>query len=172
LKTKSIFLLGTVLACSLLGPAAMAAGVGYVDTERVLAESEQAKAAEKKLETEFKRRQSDLVDKGKQLQKLAEKLERDGAIMSDSERQRLERDIVSRRRKIKNAEAEFNDDLSIRKREALKSIHQKMAEVIKQVAKAEGYDLIIFSGVAYSSDKVDISDKVLDRLNSDFRSSR
>jgi len=35
---------------------------------------------------------------------------------------------------------------------------------VTSVAKAEGYDLVLYNGVAYASEKIDITDKILKSL--------
>ncbi len=146
--------------------------VGFVDGDKVVLESPQYEALQKELEAEFKRRDNELVAKQKQLKKLEDKLERDGAVMSEDERKRLERDIVSRRRQLKNTVEEFQDDFNLRRSEARQKLQRQVTEVIREVGKAERYDLIFSAGVVYYSKRVDISDKVLERLRDEFKASK
>jgi outer membrane protein len=84
--------------------------------------------------------------------------------MSESEVKRLERDILSRSRKLKNAQTEFREDLNLRQNEEFKKLRQQVREVIQEVGKSEEIDLIVSDGVVYFSKKIDISDKVLAKL--------
>ncbi|MBL3599272.1 MAG: OmpH family outer membrane protein [gamma proteobacterium endosymbiont of Lamellibrachia anaximandri] len=138
--------------------------IAFVNATKVFEESLQYKEARKRLQAEFSRREKDLLSSKKQLKQLEDKLQRDGAVMSESEVKRLERDILSRRRKLKNAQTEFREDLNLRQNEEFKKLRQQVREVIQQVGKEEKIDLILSDGVVYFSEKIDISDKVLEKL--------
>jgi outer membrane protein len=138
--------------------------IGFVNATKVFEESPQYKDARERLQTEFSRREKDLLASQKQLKQLEEKLQRDGSVMSESEAKRLERDILSRSRKLKNAQTEFREDLNLRQNEEFKKLRQQVREVIREVGKSEKIDLIVSDGVVYFSQKIDISDKVLEKL--------
>ena len=138
--------------------------IGFVNATKVFEESEQYKKARDRLQTEFSRREKDLLSSQKQLKQLEEKLQRDGTVMSESEVKRLERDILSRRRKLKNSQTEFREDLNLRQNEEFKKLRAQIREVIQEVGKSENIDLIVSDGVVYFSKKIDISDLVLDKL--------
>ncbi|MDJ0807155.1 MAG: OmpH family outer membrane protein [Gammaproteobacteria bacterium] len=138
--------------------------IGFVNATKVFEESEQYKAARDRLQTEFSRREKDILSNQKQLKQLEDKLQKDGAVMTESEVKRLERDILSRRRKLKNAQTEFREDLNLRQNEEFKKLRTQIREVIQEVGKSEGIDLIVSDGVVYFSKKIDISDLVLDKL--------
>lgn len=148
-----------------VGGAAVAAPseIGYVDAEKVLKESPQFQAVTKALESEFSRREQDLIGKQKELKQLEDKLDRDSTIMSSSERNRLEKDIISRRRTLKNELSAFQEDLSLRQNEEFNKLRRKVLEVVAEVAKEEKIDVVL-GVVVYASKRIDISDKVLDRL--------
>jgi outer membrane protein len=138
--------------------------IAFVEVPRLLRESPQVEAVRKKLKQEFSRRNDDLIAKRDQMQKLEDKMQRDSAIMSEAERKRLERDIISRQRKLKAAQTEFQEDLSLRQNEELGKLRKVIGEVIVQLAKEEKFDLVMEAGVVYASDRANITDKVLERL--------
>lgn len=138
--------------------------IAFVEVPRLLRDAPQVEQVRNKLKQEFSRRNDDLVAQQQQVLQLQEKLQRDGAIMSDSESKRLERDIVSRQRKLKASQTEFQEDLSLRQNEELGKLRKVIGEVIVQVAKEEQVDLVLESGVVYASDRADITEKVLERL--------
>jgi outer membrane protein len=43
-------------------------------------------------------------------------------------------------------------------------LQDRINKAVTAVAEAEGYDLVVYSGVAFASKKVDITDKVLKSL--------
>ncbi|WP_245831991.1 OmpH family outer membrane protein [Solemya velesiana gill symbiont] len=133
----------------------------------LLAKSPQNNAASKKLDAEFKSRNNDLVGKQKKLKTLEEKLERDSAVMSADEAKRLEQDIRSRKRQLKNSRDEFREDLNLRRSEETNKLLKYISEVINQVAEERKLDLVLSNvpGVVYASKRLDITEDVLDKLN-------
>lgn len=156
----------SLLALTLLSGAVSAESyrIGFVNATKVFEESPQYNDARDRLQTEFSRREKDLLADQKQLKQLEEKLQRDGTVMSESEVKRLERDILSRNRKLKNAQTEFREDLNLRQNEEFKKLRTQIREVIQEVGKKEGIDLIVSDGVVYFSKRIDISDLVLGKL--------
>ncbi len=138
--------------------------IAFVETGRVLQGSPQVKAVKNKIKKEFARRDDQLVAEQKKVTKLQEKLLKDSSVMSESERTRLERDILSRRRKLKNSQSEFQEDLTLRQNEELAKLRKQIAEVIIKVAKRNGYDLVLESGVIWANNKINITDKVIKEL--------
>lgn len=151
-------------------PAMAETKVGVVNTVRLMEEAPQAKAAQSKIESEFSSREKELVNLQKETRKLEDRLSKDSAVMSEDENNKLERKILSKRREGKHLQDEFRDDLNIRKNEVLSKLQKQMYNATVGLAKEEKYDVILGQGVVYSSDKVDITDKVLERLKKEFKS--
>lgn len=138
--------------------------VGFINPVKVLETAPQAEAARNELEREFARRKDDLEVEEANLRKLEERLGRDAAIMSDAERQRMERDVLARKRDLRRAMEEFREDLNLRRNDELAKLQREILQVINELAEEQGYDLIVGEGVIYASDGIDISDQVLERL--------
>ncbi len=171
-KTLNFLFSSTLLMVFSTLVAAAEPRIAFVDATKVFEQSPQYEAARKSLESEFTRRDNDLVAKQKQLQRMEEKLARDAAVMSESELKRLKRDILARQRKLKNAQAEFREDFNLRRNEEFNKLRRQVAEVVRAVGKDEKLDLIISDGVVYFSKRIDISERVLERLRENFKSSK
>ncbi|MGD2118381.1 MAG: OmpH family outer membrane protein [Chromatiales bacterium] len=141
---------------------------GFVEVARLLNQSPQIADIRDKLKKEFSRRDQELLAQAKQIKSLTEQLKRDGAVMSDSESKRLEKDIISRKRKLKNAQSAFQEDLSLRQNEELQKVRKQIAEVIQAIAKENKFDLVLESGVVYASDRANITDAVLAKMQKEF----
>ena len=138
--------------------------IGVVNAPKVLEMAPQADAARKKLEKEFATRDRDLVAAQKALKDLEDRLNKDGAIMSEAERARIERDIIGKRRELKRDTTEFQEDVNFRRNEEMGKIQQKIAEAIIALAKERGYDMVLGTGVVYASEKVDLTQDVVNVL--------
>lgn len=139
--------------------------IAFVNSAEILERAPQAESARALLQAEFAPRDAQLVADQKKLRSQEERLTRDGMAMSESERRRLEREVVALQRDLKRARDEFSEDLNIRRNEEFAKLQREVARVIVEVAKEDGYDLVLENGVVYASDRVDITGKVIERLS-------
>ncbi len=158
-----------VLLCG--APALVAAEmkIGYVSPGQVTDQAPQAEAARQKLEQEFEARNEELVLMREDLRGLEDRMQRDGAVMSDEEQQRIRRDIVSMRRDLQREQDAFREDLNLRRNEELTDLQRRIIRTIGEYAEEEGYDLIVSDGVLYASDPLDITERIVERLHDEFR---
>jgi outer membrane protein len=154
-------------ACGLMAGAALAQEfrIGFVNTERIFREANLAKAAQTKLEQEFSRREKEVQGLASQLKSASEKFEREAPTLPESQRVTRQRQLVELDRDFQRKQREFQEDLNLRKNEELQQVLERANRVIKQVAETEKYDLVIQEAV-YINPKHDITDKVLNGLNS------
>jgi len=156
-------LLGAALA-SMAAPAVAEVKIGFVNVPRVLDSAPQAQAADQRLEKEFGPRDAEISSMKRELVAINERLAKNAAVMSSSERQRQEGEMRQMRREIRRLEDEFREDVNLRRSQELGQLQRLVVEVIQKLAKAENFDLIISDGVIYAGDKVDITEKVISRL--------
>ncbi len=138
--------------------------IGFVNTDRIFKEAATAKAAQSKLEQEFAKREKDLIDLGASIKAIADKLERDAPTLSETQRNTRQRQLVDQDREFQRKRREFQEDLNSRKNEELQQVLERANKVVKQVAEAEKYDLVLQDAV-YINPKHDITDKVIKALN-------
>jgi outer membrane protein len=143
--------------------------IGVVDFAKLMEQSPQAKAAVSKMEKEFAPREKELVAMQRDIKSEEDKLSRDGAVMSEAERSKLERDLISKKRDFKRSNDEFREDLNIRRNEEISKLQRYIYETSVTVAKEQQYDLIVTEGIVYASDRVNITDAVLERLQQEFK---
>jgi len=164
---KQTALIAAALALAVSGSAwAKELKVGFVNSAMLIDKAPQAEAARVQLEKEFSARERELVDNQKAALALEQKLSREGAAMSEAERSRQERELNRSMRDLQRQQAEFRDDLNLRKNEELAKLQRTVFQVINEMAKADEYDLILSDGVVYAGPNVDITNKVLERLQS------
>jgi outer membrane protein len=140
--------------------------IGYVNSERVLREAEPAKRAQAKLEAEFGKREKDLNDQNAALRAQAEKLDKDSPTLSEAEKTRRQRELVELDRDLQRKHREFQEDLTQRKNEELSAVAERANRTIKAIGDAQHYDVILQDQlVIYFSNRVDLTQKVIDALN-------
>ncbi len=145
--------------------------VGFVNISKVLDKAPQAESARERIEKEFAPRDRELLEQQKEIRALEDKLVKNGAVMSAAERQRQESEIRSLKREIRRLQDEFREDLNLRRSQELSKLQRKVTEVIQELAKAESYDLVVTDGVIYAGERVDITDRVIGQLTTEFKKS-
>jgi outer membrane protein len=148
----------------LAGAQAQESKIGFVSTERIFREATPAKAAQTKIEQEFSKRDRELQDLAARLKSTSERLDKDAAVLSESDRMRRQRELTDLDKDFQRKQREFREDLNQRRNEELAVVLERTNKVIKQIAEAEKYD-IVFQEAVYASPRIDITDKVLKALN-------
>ena len=138
--------------------------VGFVNTDRIFREANTAKSAQAKLEQEFSRREKELNDVGTNLKSMSDKFEREAPTLSEAQRAQRQKQLVDQDREFQRKRREFQEDLNARKNEELQQVLERANKVVKQVAEAEKYDVVLQEAV-YINPKHDITDKVIKALN-------
>jgi outer membrane protein len=163
--TAQQWLAAAALLLAVAAPAtAQELKIGYVNSERVMRESNPAKAAQTKLQAEFSKREKELDDAALKLKTAADKLEKDAPTLSESERNRRQRELVEQDRDLQRKRREFQEDLNQRRNEELATVIERANRVIRQIFEAEKYDLVL-QEVIFAGARVDITEKVIKVLN-------
>jgi outer membrane protein len=163
MKKKIALFLGLLFAANVC---AAELKIGFVNVPKVLEKAPQAESAKKRLEKEFSPRDKSLVSQQKEIQTLEEKMTKDAAVMSESERRNLEKDVANKQREAKRAQQEFSEDFNLRRNEELGKLQRKIVEVIRALAKEDGYDLLLTDGVIFAAEQLDVTAQVQKRLGS------
>lgn len=160
---KSVMVVGA-FAASMQVAGAAELKVGYVQVDKILQEAPQTAESGKKLEKEFSPRSQELERLQKQIRDLETSLDKDSLTMSETDRRNKERDASNLKIEFQRKQRELREDVNLRKNEELAALQDRINKAVSAVSEAEGYDLVIYGGVAYASKKIDITDKVLKSL--------
>jgi len=138
--------------------------IGYVQVDKILKDAPQTKSSGKMLEKEFKPRTQSLDALAKKIKAKQDNLQKNALTMKESDRRLHERDIQDMRTEFNRKQRDLQTDFNKRKNDELSKLQDKVNKAVKQVAEKEGYDLIVYGGVAYANAKVDMTAKVLKTL--------
>lgn len=138
--------------------------IGYVQVDKILQEAPQTAESSKKLEKEFAPRSQELERMQKQIKDIETALDKDALTMSENDRKNKERDASNLKIDFQRKQRELREDINLRKNEELASLQDRINKAVTSVSEAEGYDLVVYGGVAYANKKIDITDKVLKSL--------
>lgn len=138
--------------------------IGYVQVDKILQEAPQTSESGKKLEKEFSPRTQELERLQKQIKDIETSFDRDALTISDSDRKNKEREAANLKIEFQRKQRELREDVNLRKNEELGSLQERINKAVTAVSEAEGYDLVVYGGVAYANKKIDITEKVLKSL--------
>lgn len=156
-----------LLTIALIAPLTVQAAdikIGFVNSSVLLEQAPQAEQAKQKLEQEFSAREEELRVLRQEVQEMENRLNRDGVTMKEGDRGNLERELNRKLRDLQRQQSNFRDDLNLRKNEELGKLQRLVLDAIREVAREQGYDLVLSEGVVYSADRVELTKDVLGRL--------
>ncbi|CAG9182087.1 hypothetical protein LMG23992_04656 [Cupriavidus laharis] len=163
-KSLSAAAVAAAALCAAAPAMAQEARIAAVNSERILRDSQPAKQAQVKLEQEFSKRDRELQDMAQKIKAMADKLDKDTAVLADSDRQRRQREVADLDREFQRKQREFREDLNQRRNEELAQVLERANRVIRQLAEQRKYDLIVQEAV-YVNPRIDITDDVMKALN-------
>lgn len=141
--------------------------IGVYDNRKILEALPSVQNEFKKLNAEFEPKQKEISDLQNKLLKLKEDIEKNaGTIYSDTELQTKQLEYQSKRRELQLLAEDTERVFSVRRNEVARTLQSQVDEEVVKVAEEESYDLILRSGVLFASKKVDITQKILQRLSS------
>lgn len=161
LISASLFILVASISTNLV---AAELKVGYVQVDKILQEAPQTAESGKKLEREFSPRSQELERTQKQIRDIEASLDKEGVTLSETERRNKERDVSNLKVEFQRKQRELREDINLRKNEELSVLQDRINKAVQTVSETDGYDLVVYGGVAYASKKIDITDKVLKLL--------
>lgn len=157
-------LLLTTLALAWGSAHAQQLQIGVVDIGRLINESPQAQRAKTNMADQFAQRKNELEAKTQSLRQDIDRLKRDGSVMSEEARDKLQTSIRDRQRELQMQQSKYNDDVSDAEKKELDRMREDIRGVIDDYAKKHGYDLILGDSVLYATDAVDLTDEILEQL--------
>jgi len=138
--------------------------LGYVDAVKLFQEAPQAAQSEVMLRKEFADREKELLALQEKAKELEDRLRRDGMVMSESARKKIDSELISLSRDARRNQEEFREDLNRRRNEEIAKVQEFIKQVIDKLGREEGFDLIFFEGIAFANPELEITSKVLTRL--------
>ncbi len=161
---------GIALVCAFALPAAaQEMKIGVVSLPALIERAPQTKAAMDALQEEFAPRQREFQAKQKEYEDLAAKIQKDLAVMGETERRNAQKEVRDLERDLARMQNEFQEDLNLRQNEEYGKLQRDMLKEVQDFAEAQGYDLIVGDGVLYVTSAVNITDDVLRAVEANFQ---
>jgi outer membrane protein len=161
---------GLALLCVFAMPVhAQQLKIGVVNIPLLMDRAPQTKAAMDALQEEFAPRQREFLAKQKEYEDLAGKVQKDVAVMGETERRNAEKNLRDLQREVTRLQTEFREDLNLRQNEELGILQRSLLKEVQDYAQQEGYDLVVGDGVLYASTAVNITEEVLRTVEANFQ---
>lgn len=161
---------GIALVCAFALPAAaQEMKIGVVSLPALIERAPQTKAAMDALQEEFAPRQREFQAKQKEYEDLADKIQKDLAVMGETERRNAQKEVRDLERDLARMQNEFQEDLNLRQNEEYGKLQRDMLKEVQDFAEAQGYDLIVGDGVLYVTSAVNITDDVLRTVEANYQ---
>ena len=142
--------------------------IGFVDLQRALNEVDEGKAAKALLKKDFDEKQKQLDGKKAEFDKLQADLEKQAVVMSDAAKKDKATELDRRARELQGLFMQLQKDLSDRERDATKGIYDRMAVIVREIAEAEGFSVVLEknAGLIYAPTSLDLTNELIRKYNS------
>ena len=138
--------------------------IGFIDTNQVVSSLTIYKQSIDLISREFEPKKQELLDLFNHIELLRSKID---TINKTKDIESIEAELI----KLSNLEMSFKKEtefwqktMDIKKIELLNEIEIIVNQAIYQYANQEQFDLILYENVAFSSDKVNITDKIIELI--------
>ncbi|MCK5235640.1 MAG: OmpH family outer membrane protein [Deltaproteobacteria bacterium] len=150
-------------------------GIVYIDLERALNESNKGKRAIQELDEESQQISDELQTEEAELLKLRDKIEKNKDIWSKEKSEKSKAEFLTRGKEFQNKVLAAEKDFNKRKQEVEVEIIKELSEIVKDLAKKKGYELVfnnVPGSIIYSAGDRDITEAVIKEYNKRTRAKK
>ena len=142
--------------------------IGYIDTQRVVNNLPQYQQSIDEISKEFEPKKQELLDLFKHIELLRMKI---NSINNTEKKENLQIELTklaSLEESFKQETEFWQETMNTKKIELLQKIELLINNTINEIAISENYDLILYENAAYVSDEINITDKVIERIQNNL----
>ena len=144
--------------------------IGYVDIVKVFDQYEATDTATETLRNDIKDKEKDIEKRKEDINLLKNKLETQGAVINKEEKAKIEEEVETKIRDLKDMTEKSNRDLRQREQKFVRDILKKIEGVVEMYGKDNGYDLILDKrNVLYGPEGMDITKEIVDIMNKQLK---
>jgi outer membrane protein len=164
---KAVFGMSLIFGLS-MPASAQEMKIGVVSLQAIVERAPQTKAVMDALREEFAPREREIVAKQKEIEDLQAKVQKDLAVMGETERRNAEKNLRDLTREFERLRTEYQEDSNLRQNEEFGVLQRSVLKEVQDYAQAQGYDLIVGDGVLYVSATVNITEDVLNAVIANY----
>ncbi|HEY2922413.1 MAG TPA: OmpH family outer membrane protein [Candidatus Binatia bacterium] len=141
--------------------------IGFIDIQRIVAESQAGKKAKDRFQAQVKKAEADVQKERTDLERIKNDLDKKGPLLKEEERRNLEADFQRRSVNLQRTMGDYQQDLQRKNNEMMAEILKELEQVVSELGKAEKFTLILEkTQILYSDQATDITTKVIEAYNS------
>lgn len=171
---KSLILTAAIVLCGIFSSYAQIGGqkFAYVDSDYILSNIPEYGDAQEELNalsTKWQNEVKAIMDK---VSEMYQKYQTEMVLLSEDQKRAREQEIINKEQEAKQLQMQYfgsEGTLYQKRTELVQPIQEKIYTALNELSQTKGYSFVfdIASGtsILYASDKVDISDDVLDQLS-------
>ena len=158
---------GALLLCCAQAFAQERIKIGFIDIQRVIAESQAGKRAKDRFQAQVKKAEADIAKERQELDRMKNDIDKKGPLLKDEERRNLEGEFQKRSVTLQRTMSDYQQELQQKNNEMMADILKELEQIVNEVGKAEKFTLILErSQILYSDQGIDITSKVIETYNS------
>lgn len=147
-------------------PAMAETRIGVVDLRQALFSSDDAKAFSESLQKDFAGEEAKVREVQEQARKLQERLKKDGAMMNETERNKLAGEFQEKVKEFNYLKQKLDATVSQRKQAFLEEARPEVDAAVKELLEENELDLILPSeAVVYVKPEMNLTSQLLEKLN-------
>jgi outer membrane protein len=171
---KSLLLTAAIVCCSIISAYAQIGGqkLAYVDSDYILNNIPEYGDAQEELNSLSNQWQNEVKVIYDKVSEMYKKYQTEMVLLSEDQKRAREQEIVNKEQEAKNLQMQYfgsEGKLFQKRTELIQPIQEKIYTALTELSQTKGYtfvfDLASGTSILYASDKVDISDDVLDQLS-------
>jgi len=141
--------------------------IAYVNTQRVLKESAEMKSIEERLSKMTDSKRGEFKPRQEKLTQMAKDLQTQSSVLSPQAFEERQLELAQFKSSIERDLQAAQEEVEVEQRKAIAPLLRKVQEIINEIGRDEGYSLVIepHGGVLYLGESIDITDKVIEKLN-------
>jgi outer membrane protein len=165
----------SLLICAVIFTAASSFAQRYVfvDTRYIFDQMPEYKQVQKAIDNQAAIWQKEIDTKRTELDKLYNDYDEQESMMSESSRRKKEDELFKREKELRDLQQKrfgFEGDLFKKRGELMQPLQDKIADAVKKLVNANGYDLVFDKSegktIIFADPKLDKSDEILKILKS------
>jgi outer membrane protein len=159
-------LIAAMIALFISGPAMAETKIGVVDLRQALFSSKEAQAFSGRLQQDFASEETKVRETQEEARKLKERLEQDGAMMNESERNRIAAQFQEKVKEFNFLKQKLDSTVANRKQSFLEEARPEVDAAIQELMEEHGLDIILPSeAVVYVKPEMNLTGQLLEKLD-------
>lgn len=161
-----------IIAFAILLSSCTQTKIAYIDVEVLMNDYKESKLLEEKLQTKQEQLASELDSLQEPFQLKVQEYYKNASKMSATQRQEAEEALQREQQFLQTKQQQASQQLQMENQANNEAITKKVDSIVGVFGKENGYEIILGTSgkgtVMYGDEKLDITTKILEKLNKDF----